>query len=736
MAASAVAAVAAVAMVVAAGPEGVRRTGRTVAADPFSLVSRTELIETVAELAAVGEGHGWRNSASSGEAAAFDLVERRLAELRTMAAAGLEVERQQLRVHSGTEVHEVRLELDLGRGWLEVPASTARGPRDALEIARRFDSDGWLDDLDPNPVDAEGETAAVVEPAALDGLAPASLAGRVALVDFALVDRSILADETAVARASRLLAAEPAAVVLVTSFSNRPGESHGAFANDESAFNRVVDGGRVPLLVVRLEDLAPIGLETLDDLAQAMAARCRWDVDVVAPGRSETLTALAPGRDRSRAVVLGAHIDSPMSPGALDDGSGSAVLLEVARVLDASRHRPPVDLVLVWFGSEELGLYGSYHWAGTHQELLDRTLAMLNVDCLTRPLDGIPARLTLVTWPFGRFGDGRLTWPDTLADLAADRGVTAHPEAYYGIESDSTAFAGFDVPHANLIHVNSRASAGAGGVHYAGHLHSPYDTVERVVEMAGVLESMTRIALSAALDSAGSAAGLRVTPPSDRRAVFVASHTEPVQMSPTTFTDLGMALAWEGFDVDLVPYGRALSAGDLADADLVVALPVVDYPSPEGDSDPYDESWSEAELDLLESYARSGGRLVVAASAHRLKYFNRVLDGNEDQADQAVLAARFGVGLGTTSIAGDEADRAGGHALMDGVPRLELAPGNALPLSGPGVVALARAGGSTVAALVPAGAGEVVVLGDVGILSSAGEASNLRFWTNLARWAR
>jgi hypothetical protein len=33
------------------------------------------------------------------------------------------------------------------------------------------------------------------------------------------------------------------------------------------------------------------------------------------------LVARIPGLDRSRAAILGAHIDSPNSPGALDDGS-------------------------------------------------------------------------------------------------------------------------------------------------------------------------------------------------------------------------------------------------------------------------------------------------------------------------------------------------------------------------------------------------------------------------------
>ena len=54
-------------------------------------------------------------------------------------------------------------------------------------------------------------------------------------------------------------------------------------------------------------------------------------------------------------------------------------------------------------------------------------------------------------------------------------------------------------------------------------------------------------------------------------------------MTTSSFADFGMALAWEGFDVDTVPYGQAVTAADLEDADLVIALPVHDYPSEDGD---------------------------------------------------------------------------------------------------------------------------------------------------------
>ncbi len=82
-----------------------------------------------------------------------------------------------------------------------------------------------------------------------------------------------------------------------------------------------------------------------------------------------------------------------------------------------------MDLYLAWFGSEELGLNGSSYFVSTHQELLDRTAAMLQLDCLSHPLDGIDASLDLVGWSYGRLGDDSLAWPDYLAQAAAQHGV-------------------------------------------------------------------------------------------------------------------------------------------------------------------------------------------------------------------------------------------------------------------------------------------------------------------------
>jgi hypothetical protein len=274
-------------------------------------------------------------------------------------------------------------------------------------------------------------------------------------------------------------------------------------------------------------------------------------------------------------------------------------------------------------------------------------------------------------------------------------------------------------------------------VHYANHLHDPYDTVELAELERDALVDMTKVMVTAAVRTAVDDPDLRPFPDPDRRALFVASHTEGIHMSPAGLTDFGMSLGWEGFDVDVVPYGTAVTPDELADADLVVVLPVHDYPSPIAGTGSYDEAWSAEEVDLLEAYVADGGLLVVTNSAHRLKYFNIVYEENEDARDANELARRFGVSFRGGTLAGDVAQIVGAHPLTVGVPLLRIVDGNGVRFTADTGQTLAGVGSDPAVAIVAHGAGEVVVLADLGILGNREDPPpNLGFWRNLADYAR
>jgi len=712
-----------------------RRPGprRAIVEDPFDVISQTSLLGTLGVLTSIQPYSLWRNSASQGEAEAQSYLRSRLERMHHLRQLGLEVTLEPFHTYHATEVWESRLELATDGTLVEVEADGLQGQRDSLPLAMRMDTDGVLNDRASNPRVVDAPVLVVRSAGRLDNLSATEVRDHIVLLDYALIDRFYLGYDVAIDRAWRVLDMEPAGLVVVTKFSNQQGESHGSFIGDTSALVWVTAGPRVPILYARVEDLGMAGIRDMDDLDRVNRARLTLDADVFSPGDSANLMARIPGEDSTRCVILGAHIDSPNSPGALDDGSGSAVLAEVARAIDISRTRPPVDVYLVWFGSHERGLYGSSNFIMRHSELLDRALAMLQVDCLTRPVDGIEASLYVESWTYRRFGDGRLTWAGLVSQKSAARGVGTIPLEYLGLVSDNSSFNGMDVPNANLIYMNP---VDMEEVHVDGHLHDPYDTLDLARQVSPVLEEMAHVALAAALDTPANGSDLRVSPAADRRALFVGSHTEHVHLGPAALTELGMALAWEGFDVDAVPFGTALRAADLIGVDLVIALPVSDYPSPDGDVGLYDEAWSTEEVEALTAWVEAGGTLVITTSAHRLKYSNLVYEDNEDWADAEALGAPFGIGFAEGVLEGNRATVSVFHPLTAGLTEMETANNNAVGVNYEQGQVLARLDRRPVAVAVDVESGRVLALGDVGMLGARNDPVNLQLWRNLAVWSR
>jgi len=102
------------------------------------------------------------------------------------------------------------------------------------------------------------------------------------------------------------------------------------------------------LVVDRLDDL---GYQVRRQSLQVPAG-VSWGIPVRA-GRTHNVIAEPVGFDPAEPhLVVGAHLDTvPQAPGAEDNGSGVAVLLEAARI--AAQAPPPVPVVFIAFGAEE-----------------------------------------------------------------------------------------------------------------------------------------------------------------------------------------------------------------------------------------------------------------------------------------------------------------------------------------------------------------------------------------------
>src|SRR5256886_17419342 len=115
------------------------------------------------------------------------------------------------------------------------------------------------------------------------------------------------------------------------------------------------------------------------------------------------VVALLPGRDparRGEVVIVGAHYDhlgrgrfgtlDPDSTGRIhngadDNASGTAALLEIARLLEARHTAPARTIVLVAFSGEELGTLGSSFFVQhAVPQPIDSLYAMLNLDMVGR----------------------------------------------------------------------------------------------------------------------------------------------------------------------------------------------------------------------------------------------------------------------------------------------------------------------------------------------------------------
>lgn len=174
-----------------------------------------------------------------------------------------------------------------------------------------------------------------------------------------------------------------------------------------------------------------------DALAAALAAgpvtvRVATDAEIVVE-TSENLLAETAG-DPDRVVVVGGHLDSvPAGPGINDNGSGTALVLELAVQLAASGYTPRDRVRFALWGSEELGLLGSIaHVSALDEPARDGIVANLNFDMVASP-NGSAMVYDGDGSAFGNAGPDGSAEVEALfeAALAAD-GVTPFPTFFDG----------------------------------------------------------------------------------------------------------------------------------------------------------------------------------------------------------------------------------------------------------------------------------------------------------------
>lgn len=182
---------------------------------------------------------------------------------------------------------------------------------------------------------------------------------------------------------------------------------------------------------------------------------------------------------RSETIVLGAHRDhfgrqaGLLFAGADDNASGTAVMLEVARVLKQSGFSPKRTILFISFSGEEQGLLGSKLYVEQPVVPLQSTRAMINID-------------------HAGVGNGRLTVGVTGFEksVAAQAGQTpglADKLDLFGFfpGGDHVPFKEAGIPTVAVV---------SGGAH--PHFHQPSDTADTI--KPDILQMTARYVLSLA----------------------------------------------------------------------------------------------------------------------------------------------------------------------------------------------------------------------------------------------
>lgn len=188
---------------------------------------------------------------------------------------------------------------------------------------------------------------------------------------------------------SNFLRAEGAAVILTDA-----GKPHGLMNMSGSwrSRERADAAEPIPLLYTAHEDYAMLHrLATRPEPAKTRVSVEVKNTLISGPVPVYNTVGEIPGKEKpDEFVILGAHLDSwDLGTGATDNGTGSMVVLEAARILASAKIQPRRTIRFVLFTGEEQGLHGSRAYVEKHKDELPRISMCLVHDTGTGKVEGL-----------------------------------------------------------------------------------------------------------------------------------------------------------------------------------------------------------------------------------------------------------------------------------------------------------------------------------------------------------
>jgi hypothetical protein len=142
---------------------------------------------------------------------------------------------------------------------------------------------------------------------------------------------------------------------------------------------------------------------------------------------------------------LGVRQDGALMPGADDNATGVAMLLEVARALVKGPEKPKRSVMFVGFDLEEAGLFGSRHFAEHPPVPLQQVALLVTADMIGRSLGGVCDSYVFV---FGtEHAPGLRPWIDQAAARQPDLRVGLLGTDVIGTRSDYGPFRSREIPY-------------------------------------------------------------------------------------------------------------------------------------------------------------------------------------------------------------------------------------------------------------------------------------------------
>lgn len=190
--------------------------------------------------------------------------------------------------------------------------------------------------------------------------------------------------------------------------------------------------------------------------------------------------------------IVGAHYDSVSNPGADDDASGVALVLEAARIV--TQYDSDYTIRFVAFSREEQGLIGSYAYVDDHAT--DDIRGMLQADMVAYDTGPNYARVYTDTAsnPFrdalgaaiDLYGDG-ITWMDAGWISASDHAPFAYAGYQAGLLIEGEVW---DNPY---YHTQQDSVENLNNINYAYAVKMTRSAVGWLVDQAGVQVSLDRL---------------------------------------------------------------------------------------------------------------------------------------------------------------------------------------------------------------------------------------------------